>query len=512
MSPLVLQVDDLAKRYGATVALDHVSFALNAGEVCGLLGENGAGKSTLVKALSGVVTPDHGEIRLKGDRFRPTSVVEANRLGVSTAFQELSLVPSLSVATNLALPGPARNAVGLVSGREMRRRAEATLTRWGGSDIRPSDVVGTLPLGTRQRVEIIRALTRNPSVLLLDEPTSALSDREWLFGLIDSVLKEGVSVLYITHKLDEIRRLCRRCIILRNGRKVLDSDVAAMSDGDIFTNMAGRSAVETFTHRASSIREAAAPRLRVDELAGPELDPVSFALAPGECLGVAGLEGQGQSALFRTLVGLSPARAGTIAIDGARVRIRSARDARAKGAVLVPEDRKAEGLFGDLSTLANISLPVIGDVSRLGLIDQTAERKSVAGVTPAVDLPERYLGRNIAALSGGNQQKAILARALVTGAKCLLLFDPTRGVDVGAKQSIYAMMANFVGGGGSILFYSTELDELVHLCDRVLVIYRGRIAAEVRDSELTQTAILSLASGAARNAAVSASSVSQAVH
>jgi ribose transport system ATP-binding protein len=512
VSPLVLQVDDLAKRYGATVALDNVSFALNAGEVCGLLGENGAGKSTLVKALSGVVTPDHGEIRLKGDRFRPASVVEANRLGVSTAFQELSLVPSLSVATNLALPGPARNAVGLVSGREMRRRAEATLTRWGGSDIRPSDVVGALPLGTRQRVEIIRALTRNPSVLLLDEPTSALSNREWLFGLIDSVLKEGVSVLYITHKLDEIRRLCRRCIILRNGRKVLDSDVAAMSDGDIFTNMAGRSAVETFTHRASSIREAAAPRLRVDELAGPELDPVSFALAPGECLGVAGLEGQGQSALFRTLVGLSPARAGTIAIDGARVRIRSARDARAKGVVLVPEDRKAEGLFGDLSTLANISLPVIGDVSRLGLIDQTAERKSVAGVTPAVDLPERYLGRNIAALSGGNQQKAILARALVTGAKCLLLFDPTRGVDVGAKQSIYAMMANFVGGGGSILFYSTELDELVHLCDRVLVIYRGRIAAEVRDSELTQAAILSLASGAARNAAVSVSSVSEAVH
>jgi ribose transport system ATP-binding protein len=325
------------------------------------------------------------------------------------------------------------------------------------------------------------------------------------------MLKEGVSVLYITHKLDEIRRLCRRCIILRNGRKVLDSDVAAMSDGDIFTNMAGRSAVETFSRRASSVREAAAPRLRVDGLAGPGLDPVSFALAPGECLGVAGLEGQGQSALFQTLVGLSPARAGAIAIDGATTRIRSARDARAKGAVLVPEDRKAEGLFGDLSTLANISLPVIGDVSRLGLIDQTAERRSVARVTPAVDLSESYLGRKISALSGGNQQKAILARALVTGARCLLLFDPTRGVDVGAKQSIYAMMANFVDGGGSILFYSTELDELVHLCDRVLVIYRRRVAGELRGSELTQAAILSLASGAAQHPAGSTAAVSMAV-
>jgi ribose transport system ATP-binding protein len=511
LSPLVLQVDDLAKHYGATVALENVSFALNAGEVCGLLGENGAGKSTLVKALSGVVTPDQGEIHLKGDRFRPTSIVDANRLGVSTAFQELSLVPSLSVAANLALPAPPQNAIGLVSGRELRRRAEATLTRWGVADIRPNDIVGSLPLGMRQRVEIIRALARNPSVLLLDEPTSALSDREWLFGLIDRMLKEGVSVLYITHKLDEIRRLCRRCIILRNGRKVLDSDVAAMSDGDIFTNMAGRSAVETFSRRASSVREAAAPRLRVDGLAGPGLDPVSFALAPGECLGVAGLEGQGQSALFQTLVGLSPARAGAIAIDGATTRIRSARDARAKGAVLVPEDRKAEGLFGDLSTLANISLPVIGDVSRLGLIDQTAERRSVARVTPAVDLSESYLGRKISALSGGNQQKAILARALVTGARCLLLFDPTRGVDVGAKQSIYAMMANFVDGGGSILFYSTELDELVHLCDRVLVIYRRRVAGELRGSELTQAAILSLASGAAQHPAGSTAAVSMAV-
>jgi ribose transport system ATP-binding protein len=512
VSPLVLEADNLAKRYGATVALEDVSFALKAGEVCGLLGENGAGKSTLVKALSGVVTPDHGEIRLNGDRFQPKSIVDANRLGVSTAFQELSLVPSLSVATNLALPGPARNAMGLVSKRQLRRRAEATLARWGVSDIRPSDIVGALPLGMRQRVEIIRALARDPSLLLLDEPTSALSDREWLFGLIDRVLREGVSVLYITHKLDEIRRLCRRCIILRNGRKVLDSDLSAMSDGDIFTNLAGRSAVETFTRRASSVREAAAPRLQVDELAGPGLEPVSFALAPGECLGVAGLEGQGQSALFRTLVGLLPARAGTIAIDGAKQQIRSAREARAKGLVLVPEDRKAEGLFADLSTLANISLPMIGGASRLGLVDRAAERALVARVTPSVELNERYLDRNIGALSGGNQQKSILARALAIRPACLLLFDPTRGVDVGAKQSIYAMMANFVDGGGSILFYSTELDELVHLCDRVLVIYRGRIAGEVQESELTQAAILALASGAVPRSPGRTASLSKALH
>ena len=510
MSDAALLVSDLTKRYRATIALEDVSFDLARGEVCGLLGENGAGKSTLVKILSGVVEADRGSIRLAGAPFRPASIVEANRLGVSTAFQELSLVPSLSVAVNLALPRPEREATGLVSARKMRRRAEAILARYGASDIRPDDTVGQLPLGVRQRVEIVRALARNPAVLLLDEPTSALSDREWLFRLIDQTLGEGVSILYISHKLDEIRRLCRRCIILRNGRKVLDSDLAAMSDGDLFANMAGRSVVETFTRRASTAQAGAAPRLSVDNLAGPGVDGVSFALAPGECLGVAGLEGQGQSALFRTLVGLSPATGGSIALDGVAAPIRSAREARARGMVLVPEDRKAEGIFRDLSTLANISLPIIGKVSRLGLIDRKAERKAVAEATPAVELAQNTLDRGVTALSGGNQQKAILARALVTGAKCLLLFDPTRGVDVGAKQSIYAMMAAYVAKGGAILFYSTELDELVHLCDRVLVIYQRRIAGEAQGEGLTQSGILALAAGAEAGSATLSRSPAQA--
>ncbi len=491
----ILQVNELSKRYGATTALDDVSFELKAGEVCGLLGENGAGKSTLVKVLSGVVTPGTGTIRLNGAAFSPASILDANRRGTSTAFQELSLVPSLSVAVNLALPHPDRNVLGLVSQGVLKRRAEELLERYGVPEIRPTDVVGELPLGIRQRVEIVRALARQPSVLLLDEPTSALSDREWLFGLIDRVLRDGVSILYISHKLDEIRRLCRRCIILRNGRKVLDSDVATMSDDDIFTSMAGRSVVETFTRRASAIRDGAAPRLLVEGLSGPGLNGVGFSLAPGECLGVAGLEGHGQSALFKTLVGLSPASGGSVVLDGVPAAIRSPRDARHRGMVLVPEDRKSEGIFSDLSTLANISLPVIGTLSRGGLVDHRAEQRAAAVVTPAVDLPERYLPRSINALSGGNQQKAILARALITGARCLLLFDPTRGVDVGAKQSIYAMMAKFLESGGAILFYSTELDELVHLCDRCLVLYRQRLAGEVRDADLTQAGILSLASG-----------------
>ncbi|RST48069.1 sugar ABC transporter ATP-binding protein [Variovorax sp. DXTD-1] len=495
-SPL-LELKSISKRYGATVALSDVSFELRPGEVCGLLGENGAGKSTLVKTLSGVVKPDRGEILIRGAEFRPSDVVDARARGVSTAFQELSLVPTLSVAVNLFLPRPGVNKLGLVSTRTLEREAEQILSDHRVTDISPATRVEDLPLGLRQKIEIVRALTYNPAVLLLDEPTAALSDREWLFALIDSVIGKGTSVLYISHKLDEIRRLCRRCLILRNGRKVLDSEIAALSDNEIFSNMAGRSAVEIFMRSTSAIRREAPSLLEVSALHAPGVNDVSFALKPGEILGMAGLEGQGQSALFKVLSGLTASDKGAIRIHGKLARIGSPRGARAHGLVLVPEERKSEGLFTDLSTAANISLPVIDRATSFGLIDRKAERLLIDTVTPRVSLAEGYLPMGIGALSGGNQQKAILARALLAGPKCLLLFDPTRGVDVGAKQAIYEMMRNFALEGGAILFYSTELDELVGVCDRCLVLYQGAIAGELAEGEMSQDRILSLASGQA---------------
>lgn len=493
--PVALQVNAISKSYGATAALQDVSFQLERGQVCGLLGENGAGKSTLVKSISGVIRPDSGQILLNGEPYSPKSIVEGNQRGVSTAFQELSLVPTLSVALNLFLPHPERNKLGLVPARKLEQQAAGILEEYGVREIRPSALIGDLPLGVRQRIEIVRAMMRKPSVLLLDEPTAALSDREWLFGLIDKVVAEGTSILYISHKLDEIRRLCSRCVILRNGHKVMDSEVKSMTDDQIFTNMAGRSAVETFTSRASVIRVDARPRLEVRGMKGPGLEKVSFKLAPGECLGVAGLEGHGQSNLFKALVGLSPVTEGTILVDGTEVSLHSPREALKHGVTLVPEERKSEGIFSDLSTMANISMPVVDSVTRFGLVDRNAERRAVTAVTPSVNLSDRFLSYGIGALSGGNQQKAILARALISGAKCLLLFDPTRGVDVGAKQNIYAMMTAFVRDGGSVLFCSTELDELVHLCDRCLVMYRNAIAGDVPREELSQDRLLSIASG-----------------
>jgi ribose transport system ATP-binding protein len=496
----VLDFKSVSKRYGATVALDDVSFELYAGEVCGCLGENGAGKSTLVKILSGIVSPDAGEIHIAGQPFRPRGIVDARAHGVSSAFQELSLVPTLSVAANMFLPRPALNRLGLVPRRRIEQEAEQILQAHGVTDISPAALVEDLPLGMRQRIEIVRALWRCPAVLLLDEATSALSDREWLFGLVDRMLQANTSILYISHRLDEIRRLCRRCVILRNGRKVLENEISKMSDEVIFSSMAGRSIVETSTRRSSSALAGATPVLKVSHLKGPGIDDIGFALAPGEILGVAGLEGHGQSRLFKALVGLSPLEEGTIAIEGVPTTIRSPRNARRLGLVLVPEERKSEGLFNDLSTQANISLPVINETSPFHFLNWAAERRRVEKVTPTVNLAERYLPFSISALSGGNQQKAILARALLAGPRCLFLFDPTRGVDVGAKQSIYAMMRSFVGEGGAILFYSTELDELVHLCDRCLVLYRNAVAGELGPEGLSQDRILALASGYAGKA------------
>jgi ribose transport system ATP-binding protein len=490
----VLHLLAIGKRYGATVALRDVSLTLHAGEICGLLGENGAGKSTLVKTLSGVVTPDTGEMLVGGTPYHPHTILEARAHGVATAFQELSLVPTLSVAVNLFLPKPAINRFGVVARRRIEREAEAILSAHGIDDIAPATLVGDLSLGVRQRLEIVRAMWRKPRILLLDEPTAALSDREWLFNQVAVAIGRGTSILYISHKLDEIRRLCRRCIILRNGHKVLDAEVAAMSDDEIFSSMAGRSVVETFVGAPSVVR-AGAPALRATALRGSGVDDVSFTLAQGEILGVAGLEGQGQSFLFKSLVGLNPLRSGRIEVLDTPVGLPSPRAARRAGIVLVPEERKTEGIFKDLTTAANISLPVIGQASRFGMLRRRAERGLVERVTPAVDLAARYLPLGIASLSGGNQQKAVLARALITGARCLLLFDPTRGVDVGAKQSIYRMIQQFAAGGGAVLFYSTELDELVHLCDRCLVVYRNRIAGEVPRERLSQELILSIASG-----------------
>ena len=499
-SDVVLDVRGLTKRYGATVALSGVGFEVRAGEVHGLLGENGAGKSTFVKLLSGVVQPDEGEMWTNGAVYAPRSIADARRAGLSTAFQELSLIPTLSVAENFRLSGPPDLRVSRFSPRHSEQFAQRALDEFGVRDIAPFTPVGDLSLGERQRLEILFALMHRPRLLLLDEPTAALSDREWLFGILDRLTASGTAVLYISHKLDEIRRLCTRFTILRNGQHISTTRVSDLSDAEILTQLAGRSLGEVYPERPGPApHSAGVPAvpvlLEAKGLTSASLRPSSFTLRAGEILGLAALEGQGQKELFNLLFGNARSTGGELLIGGRPVRLSSPADAIARGLALVPEERKSEGIFAHLSTLANVSLPVLTRSTGGGLLAAKRELDAVQDTTRRVQLSDGNLHVNVGALSGGNQQKAILARQLLSGATCLLLFDPTRGIDVGTKQAIYAIMRDFVNAGGAVLFYSTELDEIVHLCDRALVMYSGQVIADLPATDLTQDRLLSLALG-----------------
>lgn len=480
---VTLRIDSVSKAYGATVALRDVALDVRSGEIHALLGENGAGKSTLVKILNGIVVPDAGSIALDGVDFRPRSVIDARAAGVATAFQELSLLPNLTVATNLALP----RLHGV-------RAARATLGALEAGGIEPDALVGDLSLAQRQQVEIVRALRLRPRLLVLDEPTAALAHPEWLFRRLETIAAAGTAILYITHRLADVRRLCARATVLRNGVNVATVEVAATSDARFFAMMVGGDQVSRIpiAHAGAAARAA---RLAVKRLAAPGIEDISFTLTRGEILGVAALEGQGQRSLFRVLGGSLRATHGTIEVDGEPVVLASTRAAQRAGIGALPEDRKTEGIFAGLATGANVSLPILGRLRQFLMVDRARERSAVTAAAAEVELGERTLDRDIAQLSGGNQQKALLARVVISDARTLVLFDPTRGVDVGTKQVIYDLLRRFAARGGSVLVYSSELSELVEFADRCIVLYRGRIAGELAGEALSEAGLIALATG-----------------
>ena len=481
-----LVADGISKAYGPTVALERVDLTLFPGEVHALLGENGAGKSTLVKVLSGVVQPDAGTMTIEQQPYQPRQIVEARAHGVATAFQELSLLPNLTVAENLMLPRLPRGWAGLASASAAYEAARDILGRYGLPHFEPASLVGDLSLADRQRLEIVRAVDRANRVLVLDEPSAALSDVEWLFGLIRQATARGTAVLYISHRLAEVRALCARATVLRNGRSIATVDLAGASDGDIFEMMVGRTA-NAARHTAPELSTAPVV-LEAAALSGGQLKNLSFELKRGEVLAVAALEGQGQCDLFRMLSGLSKPAGGSIRIDGKAAAIRDPRAAlnAGGGIAYLPEERKTEGILSSLTAAGNITLPVARKVARGGFIWRALEERAAETVASRVDLAKRYLSFPIGDLSGGNQQKALLARTLLTGAQTLLLFDPTRGVDVGTKQSIYAAVRRFAEEGGSVLFYSSELTEIIGLAHRCIVLYGGQVFAEFSGNDLEE--------------------------
>jgi ribose transport system ATP-binding protein len=495
----LLGASGIDKRFGGVVALDGADFACEPGEIHALLGENGAGKSTMVKVLCGVHPPDAGGITYNGATITFHGPSDAVAAGIVPVFQELSLVPDLTVAENLFLGEEPRNRLGLIDSKRMNQRAGVLLSSLGFSGIDPRAVVRDLSLADRQLIEIAKALRRAPRVLILDEATSALNRRQvqQVFTVVRRLRDEGVAVVFISHRMDEVRALCDRATIFRDGVNVGTVEVAKASDDEIVRLMIGRPLREAFPPRPPrpAVEE---PLLEVRELSWIDrLREISFTVHRGEIIGLSGLEGQGQGDLLFALFGVYIGVSGEVTIAKRPIRLGSPRAAMAAGLALVPEDRKTQGLILPLSVEENITLPTLPEVSRNGVIlpaeverETLAMRDSLAIRMASPETPVRFL-------SGGNQQKVAIAKWLLTDARVYLLYDPTRGIDVGAKQEIYELMRRLAAEGHGILFFSTDLAEIVGLCDRALVMYEGAIARELRGPALTEANLVSAAVGLA---------------
>jgi len=491
-----IEVETLSKRFDATVALDDVSFAVGKGEVRALIGENGAGKSTLVKILSGLIRQDSGLVRLFGDSVTIGRPARAHRFGIHTAFQEMTLVDDLTVTQNMLLPYEPAPIMGQIDRRKSRQLVARHFAELRLENVDPGALVSELDISTRQKIEIAKAVSRKPRVLLLDEPTSTLSiaDVDWLGALIEKLGANGVTIVFISHRLAEVRRFCDSLTVLRNGQHAGSFEIDDVSDADVVRLVIGRSLGAIYPEKKNYRRDnVAAPALAGKSLStSGQLRDASFELWPGEVLGVGALQGMGQLELFEALFGVTGLRAGGVEMNGRGLTLATPADAvRAGiGISMVPEDRKSEGLFLPLSGTANVSIPVIERLAAFGWIRRAAEAAAVDEVLDRLNVHPRALYKSVASFSGGNQQKIAIAKWLLARSKVLLMFDPTRGVDIGTKHEIYLLIRELAKEGNAILFYSTEIPELVNVCDRVLVMYRGRIVRELLGGDISEENIM----------------------
>ena len=490
----VLEMHHIGQVFPGVVALDDVHFDLMKGEVHVLLGENGAGKSTLVKILSGAYPRSSGRILLDGADVRIDSPRRAQELGIAIIYQELNLIPALTAAENIYLGREPRRRSGLIDQKQLTAGAQALLDELhAGIDGRRR--LRELSVAQQQMVEVARALSLNARILIMDEPTSALTGQEIgeLFALIRRLTQRGVSVIYISHRMEEIFEIGERVTVLRDGRHIETRPIAGASREELVRLMVNRELKEHFP----KVRvEPGIEALRVDRLSrSGVLEDISFTLRRGEVVGIAGLLGSGRTELARALFGADPIDSGRIFIEGKPVRIGSPRDAIHRGIGYLTEDRKGQGLILNLPVRENICLASLGKFSRLGWVSLARENTAASGFVEKLRIRTPGLGQQVRYLSGGNQQKVVMSRWLCSDSRILLFDEPTRGIDVGAKVEIYQLMNKLAADGAAILTISSELEEIIGMSDRVLVMCRGRIAGELSAAEATQPKILNLALG-----------------
>lgn len=482
----LLELKHISKSFPGVKALDDVSFDVHPGEVHALLGENGAGKSTLIKIASGVYQPDGGEVVVQGQTVRFGSPRDAQQMGIATIYQELLLYPELSVAENIFMGHAPRTRLGAIDWPEMRRKAEELLASLNIHDLDVTIKVGRLTVGNRQRVEIAKALSMNARVLIMDEPTAAITeaDVERLFGIIRLLKGRGVGIVYISHRLHEVFDIGERVTVLRDGRYIATKAVAETTEDELVNMMVGRTLDNMFPKLETTVGDVV---LEVRGLSrGRMVHDVSFQLRAGEIVGMAGLVGSGRSEVAQTIFGLTPPQSGTILINGKEVKIKNPAQAMRYGIAYLPEDRGTQGLIRQMELRQNTSLTVLRELSRAGFINHQKEMELAQNTIEKLAIRAYSPLQIVGKLSGGNQQKVVVGKWLATKPRILIVDEPTRGIDVGAKAEIHRLLSELAQQGLAILMISSELPEIVGMSDRILVMREGRLVAEFTRAEATQ--------------------------
>ena len=495
MSEPILELKGITKRFGSVAALDEVSLSVCPGEIVALIGENGAGKSTLMKIVGGVLAPDHGLIRINGQALTLRSASDAARHGIGFIHQELNVLDNLDVAANIFLGRePTRGLLRFIDSEAIHTGARAHLRRLG-VDLATDTLVRELPIAHRQLVEIAKALALQTRVLLLDEPTSSLTlaETQRLLSVLRDLRAEGVGMVYISHRLSEVQQIANRVVALRDGRNAGELAREDIEHDRMVRLMVGRD----IQFRRPEPMSGGARRLVVRDLrtsAYPD-QAVSFEIAAGEIVGFAGLIGAGRSEIARALFGVDRTLAGSIALNGEAVDIRSPRDAIRRGIYLVPEDRRRSGCIVSMSVRENLTLPRLADFRRNGLLNGAAERAAAHGLQTQYGIKCAHVEQTLGSLSGGNQQKTVIAKWLSRAPRLLIFDEPTRGVDVGAKAEIYRLIRQLGAAGTAIMLISSDMEEVIGESHRVIVMHEGAVAGSLERDDCSEEAIMRLAVG-----------------
>jgi ribose transport system ATP-binding protein len=492
----LLEMQAICKSFPGVKALDGVDLKLWPGEVHALVGENGAGKSTLIKVLAGVYRMDSGRISIHGRQVDISSPRQAAQLGISVVHQEFTLVPQMTVAENIMLSNmPSRPGLGSLVDKTAMSSESGRILDGLGVDIAVSAPVHSLTVAEQQIVEVAKALSRKTRILVMDEPTAALSNVEVdrLFEVIRTLVSNDIAVVYISHKLEEVFRISHRITILRDGRVVASSPTSSLTGNEVIKQMVGRELTSMYDKRKAEIGP---PAMEVrDLLVDPAGQPISFRVHEGEILGIAGLMGAGQIRLARALFGIERTYGGEILLRGVSSAVSSPDKAVRRGIGMVTENRKEEGLVQLLSVSRNITLAVLDSLSHLGVMSPRAEDDIVTSKIEELDIKTPSPNQRVRHLSGGNQQKVVLAKWLAVDPDVMIMCEPTRGIDVGAKAEIYRLIGDMAQSGKAVLLISSEIPEVVGMSDRVLVMHSGRVVGELAGDECTQEAVMRLATG-----------------